>query len=146
MTNQKRARAGKADALPALIKSYNVATRIGYSLPRTTHRYFVEGITAFYHPKILLSSRFVRFHDSLVNFTKPVVHLLTKISRSDENTFFGSNMRKIVVECGVEAATLNPTTVKEAMNYFKCPDEEAWRIPLLLNLIDIRSNEKFLDK
>ena len=31
------------------------------------------------------------------------------------------------------------------MSYFDCPDDQAWRIPLLRNLIDIKIEEMFLD-
>ena len=128
-----------------LYKSYNVATRIGHSLPRTTHRYFIEELTEFHHPKILLASRFVKFHDSLINSKKPALRLLSKICREDASTVFGSNLRKIAAECGVQKDELKQYHVKEKMSYFVCPNTELWRIPLIHNLIEIRSNEMFLE-
>ena len=124
-----------------LYKSYNVSTRIGHSLPRTTHRYFIEQLTEFYHPKILLASRFIKFHDSLINSKKPAVRLLSKLCRENANTVFGSNLRKIAHECDMHKDLVKPWHVKNTMSYFMCPNEESWRIPLLRNLIDIRSNE-----
>ena len=122
-----------------------MATRIGHSLPRTTHRYFIEELTEFYHPKILIASRFVKFHDSLIYSKKPALRLLSKICREDANTVFGSNLRKISSECGVKKGELKPYHEKDFMSYFSCPNEEKWRIPLVQNLMSIRLSEIFLE-
>ena len=56
-----------------LYKSYNVATY--YSLPCTTHRYFIEQLCDVYHPKVLLCSRFIHFYETIVNSKNPAVRL-----------------------------------------------------------------------
>ena len=58
---------------------------------------------------------------------------------------FGSNLRKIASECGVNKDELNPCHVKDSMSYFSCPNEEQWRIPLVKNLMSIRSSEMLLE-
>ena len=68
---------------------------------------------------------------------KSAVRLLGNICEKDTKTVFGSNLRNIAYECDCGIDSLTPNIVKNVLTYFKCPDEEAWRIPLLLNLIDI---------
>ena len=64
-----------------LFKSYNVAMRIGFSIPRNSHRYFIEELTDSYHPKVLLSSRFIKFQESVLKCSKPSVRLLGHLSK-----------------------------------------------------------------
>ena len=84
-------------------------------------------------------------HDSLINSEKPALRILSKICREDASTVFGSNLRKIAAECGVHKDELKQCHVKDSMSYFECPNEELWRIPLIHNLIAIRSNEMWLE-
>ena len=76
---------------------------------------------------------------------KPALRLLGKMCRTDLRTVFGTNLRNIAIDCKVNIDSLTPNIVKNAMSYFMCPDNELWRIPLLQNLINIRSNEWFLE-
>ena len=76
--------------------------------------------------------------------SQPYVYL-SKICREDAKTVFGSNLRKITAECGVDKDELKQWHVKDNMTYFKCPDEEQWRVALVHNLIGIRSREMLLE-
>ena len=55
-----------------LFKSWNVAVRIAFGVPPTTHRYLVEHLSGTPHPKTMLNARYVKFVDSLLNSRKPV--------------------------------------------------------------------------
>ena len=71
-----------------LYKSFNVAIRICFNLPWNTHRYLIEELIDFPHPKIMLCSRFVNFHLSVKNSKKSSIRLLSHLSLLDDKTIY----------------------------------------------------------
>ena len=128
-----------------LYKSFNVAIRIGYDLPRNSHRYFIEEVINFPHPKVMLCSRFVKFYKTVTNCNKLSVRLLSNLGKDDVRTVFGRNLQNIASECNTERNFLTPALVKHEMKYFPVPPEQSWRIPLLQNLLAVRAEEMTLD-
>ena len=57
-----------------IYRAYNVSVRQTFKVPRETHRYLIELISDSVHPKVFLSSRFVKFNNSLRNSKKYNVH------------------------------------------------------------------------
>ena len=89
----------------------------------------------------MLSSRFVKFSEIIRSSHKQAVRLLSNICYSDERSVFKKNLTNIAKDCEVEVCKLTPNIVKTNMQYVKTPNEDEWRIPLLQNLIRIRTNE-----
>ena len=56
-----------------LEKSWNVSQRKMMSIPRATHRYFLEPLSGRQHVVKLLKKRFLRFAQSIKNSKEPVV-------------------------------------------------------------------------
>ena len=54
-------------------------------------------------------------------------------------------MRRISTECGVELAALTPQAVKRSLRYFPVPDDQHWRISLLLELLDARDKKIMIE-
>ena len=130
-----------------LYKSFNVAIRICYNIPRNTHRFFIEELVNFPHPKIMLCSRFVKFYDTLIKSKKGSVRLLAKLSFIDEKTVLKSNLRNIAKDCHTKTLDeLSPSTVKNNMRYFEVPENEEWRVSLLHNLLLVRSKQWTVDQ
>ena len=50
-------------------------------------------------------------------------------------------MTEIAENCKVKMSELTPNEVKTKMQYCNVPQGEEWRIPLLCNLLRIKSNE-----
>ena len=124
-----------------IYKSWNVTVRNVFNLPWTTHRYFIESVSGCAHPKTLLSSRFVKFVDSLSSSKKASVRYLASIAKGDQRTLLGRTLENIRNECAVdEVSLLTPRTVKEKLKYFSVPQPECWRIKLLEELLDARKN------
>ena len=48
-----------------LYAAWNVAVRHAWGVPNTTHRYLIEEISGFLHPKVMLASRYIGFFKSL---------------------------------------------------------------------------------
>ena len=69
-----------------------------------------------------------------------------KLCLLDFKTVFASNLSKIANECNIDINLLSANVVKKTMSYFICPENEIWRIPLLRNLIDVKTNQFVLDE
>ena len=111
----------------------------------TTHRYFIEELIGFPHPKIMLCSRFVKFYKTVSESKKTSIRLLANTSQLNETIIFRKNLSKIEKECKFKTDELSSYKVKNEMNYFPVPENESWRIPFLQNLLRIRSNEWTVD-
>ena len=57
----------------------------------------------------------------------------------------GRTLFKIGSECGVDHADLTLTMVRNSRQYFPVPDDQQWRVPLLLELLDARSDRMSIE-
>ena len=121
-----------------IYKSWNVTVRNVFSLPWTTHRYLIESVSGCAHPKTFLSSRFVKFADSLSSSKKSSIRYLASLAKGDNRTLLGRTLEKISHECAVDPSILTPRAVKDNLRYFPVPQAECWRIDLLQELLDTR--------
>ena len=124
--------------------SWNVAVRILFDLPRQTHRYFIEPVSESLHVKTMLCSRFISFCDSLSNSSKLIIRLIYNLFKYDRRSVLCKNISNISRECNVDRIFLNKSFVKSEMTYSH-PGENEWRIPLVKELISVRSNPRLLD-
>ena len=63
------------------------AVRESFDVPRTTH--FIEEISEAQHPMVMLSSRFVKFHQILEKPSKIFIRYLSKLSSENFRTSYG---------------------------------------------------------
>ena len=130
-----------------LYKSFNVAIRICNSVPRNSHRYIIEEMIDFPHPKVMLCSRFIKFYNTLINSKKDSVRILAKLCSIDEKTVMKNNLRNIARDCQVKSEKeLTQSLVKSSMKYYDVPEQQEWRIPLLHNLLFVRSKDWIVDE
>ena len=119
-----------------LNKSWNVTMRLACNVPRTTHRYLIESISSQLHLQVMLSSRYVKFLGSLKKSNKLGIRFLARISEFDLRTVMGRNLSRIATEADTSVAGLSPGIVKSRMKYSRVPENEAWRVPMLRELLD----------
>ena len=126
-----------------LFKSWNVAVRVCFGVPPTTHRYLIEPLSSTPHAKSMLCSRLVKFKEQLCTSSKPVVSLLALLSMGDRRTTLGRNMGRIQKEIG----GLQPScyNIRKHMKFFETPVEELWRIPFLKELVDIANKKMYVE-
>ena len=105
--------------------------RLACNVPRTTHRYLIETISNCLHLQVMLASRLVRFLTALKDSNKIGIRFLTGISERDRRTVLGKNLSYIAEETGVTVAGLTANIVRRQMKYFRVPEEESWRVPVL---------------
>ena len=122
-----------------LFKSWKVSIRHALGVPNTTHRYLIESLSGCQHAKTMLSSRLVKFCDTMMSSTKSSVKLLAYLVKGDQRTVMGKNMASIERELG--NANISSSLVKRKLKYFPVPVDEEWRIPYLRELLDVRSGK-----
>ena len=106
--------------------------------------YLIEPLTDYLHPKVIMCSRFVKFHESLLNCKKPLLRLLSNLNQNNLRTVYGSNLRKIASLCELKVENLNYGHVKTNMKYFPLPENESWRIPLIHELMALKAQTHIL--
>ena len=122
-----------------LYKSWNVAMRMNFDVNRCTHRYLIEPMSKSMHPKVMLSSRYVTFHGSLISSNKPCVRLLARLSERDSRTVMGRTLDSLCKQCGVtDLNLLTSKHVKTKMSYFSIPEEHKWRANTVTELLQLK--------
>ena len=122
-----------------LFKSWNVAIRQAFHVNGCTHRYLIESISKSMHPKVMLSSRYVAFHRSLISSTKLPVRFLARLLEKDQRTVLGKTLYNLTRQCSVPDITfLTPECVKKKLKYFSIPEHEQWRSNMVTELLQLR--------
>ena len=96
----------------------------------------MEPVSENSHLKVKLIKRFLKFFQTLESCDKPHIKYLVKLQKTDFRSVFGSNVRNICEEANVE--DISQVFISD-ISYSPVPPEEEWRIPLLMELLDIRS-------
>ena len=112
--------------------------RLAMNVPWTTHRYLIESISGQLHLQVMLASRLVKFLESLKTSSKLGVRFLAGISESDRRTVMGRSISRLADETGTAAAGHSPSVIKSRMKYFRVPEDQGWRIPLLKELVNVK--------
>ena len=87
----------------------------------------------------------MKFVKSLTSSNKSAVRYLSALCHDDRRTLLGRTLYKIGSECGADHADLTTTLVKNSLMYFPVPDDQQWRVPLLLELLDARSDKMTIE-
>ena len=107
-----------------------------FDIPRASHRYFIQPVSENTHLKVKLIKRFLKFYQTLESCDKPHIKYLMKLQRTDHRSVFGSNVSNICAEANAEY--ISQVLISD-ISYASVPPEEEWRIPLLMELLEIRS-------
>ena len=119
-----------------LYKSWNVAVRICFGVPVTTHRYLIEPLSGVPHAKSMLCSRLVNFTKQLKLCAKPAVNLLAMLYLGDRRTTLGKNISRMKAE--LEGTFLSSSNIRKNLRYFAIPEEENWRLIYLEELLALK--------
>ena len=133
-------------SIDRLFTSWNTMVRLVWNLPNTTHRYFVEEISHKPHMKASLYYRYLNFVKSLRSSKKKCVSSLCQRLCDDQGSIIRKNLNIIEKESNcANILSLDSRFVSNHVIYAPVPDEEIWRINFIEELIQIRSNELFVD-
>merc|ERR1719319_154472 len=121
--------------------TFNVSIRAMFDIPRQTHRYFMEPLSKRKHLKSLLIRRFLSFIEQVKKCPKEIVKHLLNTIKYDVESVTGSNLRNIM-------QLVNKNNISELcpddsllIDYHPIPEEESWRIQILSELLDERTNK-----
>ena len=107
-------------------------------LPLETHRYFIEPLIGTQHMKLRILKNYLTFIKSIRMSSKPVLKQLYHFASGDVRSITGRNLRNILLLTNKLAIRdLGPEDVK-CLKYQHAPENDCWRIPLLLDLLDIQ--------
>ena len=116
--------------------AWNSAIRQIFTLPWTTHRYWIEPISNCLHPKVMLCARYIKFVKTLTSSTKSAVRFLSRLYQNDLRTVLGKTLENIRAECGMASiAELTPDNVKKQLKYCEIPAEVEWRKEILSEIL-----------
>ena len=87
----------------------------------------------------MLTGRFVKFAKSLVSSKKTDVSYLAKVVKNDQRTLMGRTLGQIARDSDIPKDALNSAVVKNKLIYFPVPEDEKWRVEILLELLDVRN-------
>ena len=122
--------------------SWNVAIRHCFGVSMRTHRYLIEEISESFHPQVMMSSRFVSFHSSLISSDKFPVRFLARIKENDQRSVHAQNLAIIGKKCGEKFPSKK--LVKQKLKYFPIPEGQRWRVPIIRELLDCKNGAKEL--
>ena len=120
--------------------SWNVAIRHCFGVSRKTHRYLIEEISQSYHPQVMMNSRLVSFHSSLISSNKFPVRFLARLTENDQRSVIGQNLAKIRKICREKSPS--KYSVKKSMKYFPIPEDQKWRVSIIRELLDCKDGSK----
>ena len=84
--------------------------------------------------------QFLRFLDQIENSSKLAMKTLLSICRNDCNSITGKNLRNILFLCNKDTINSLKEDDINRLEYNPIPENEAWRIDLLTELLDTRSS------
>ena len=71
--------------------------------------------------------------------------VLAKLCEANAQTVLGANLLNIAQESECNIDELTPNLVKNAVFYRKIPEDEQWKVPFLMELLSIRSDDILVD-
>lgn len=129
-----------SESVNRIYTTWNINIRQLFKLPYNTHRYLIEPISGCRHLKTILCSRFINFYSKLLSNHRFCIRFLVNICTNDASTIVGGNLAYLQKDCNVSKQDLDRYVVKEKCIYHHAPDEFRWKIPLILELLDVRNN------
>ena len=128
--------------------SYNNALRMILSLPRNTHRYWMD-VLGGVHISTQIRANMIGFHRKVRYNTKMITRLIYQKSKDDITNSIGSNLRELkttalknrLIGKKDDILDLAPKIFKQNIKYEDFPTDEGYRINMLNELIIIRDRE-----
>ena len=72
------------------------------------------------------------------------VRFLARLYQGDNRTVLGQTIRSLLDQCGLNMTTVEKLTaalIKRSCSYFRTPEAELWRIPLIQELLEVKEGK-----
>ena len=131
-----------------LFTSYNNSIRLTWSLPRTTHKYWVEALSGT-HLATQLKANQLSFLNRVRHSDKIISRLLFQSSKDNLLSTTGSNLRLLkeeaikanIISKHDNVLTVSPKLFKQQVHYEPFPADERYRLHMMNELLSIRDRE-----
>ena len=84
----------------------------------------------------MLTSRFVKFSESLTTSSKAEIRYLANVTKNDNRALISKTLARIARD--IPKDNLSKDIVKAKLVYFPVPDTEKWRCEFLIDLLKVR--------
>ena len=126
-----------------LEKRWNVSHRIMLSLPRNTHKYFIEPLSGTSHIIFSLRRRFMRFIRNISTSVKEVLRNMLNVIKYDCRSNTGRNFRKLVL---LENTCEEYPDSLVGKPYREMKDTDIWKINVMKEIIHLKSKDLELNQ
>ena len=123
-----------------LEKSWNVAMRRTFNLPRNTHCYLIEDVSEELHVRKVLTRRFLSFIISVRTSKKKALREMLRVVEYDTRTVTGRNLRNILLRTNQDdVRQLKPSDY--IAKYRDIPTEEEYRVAVVKEIVEIKNHQ-----
>ena len=109
-----------------------------FRLPYTTHRFFLEPLSATRHAIFSMYVRFIKFTESLQSSPKSLLRNLLNLLKHDCRSTTGANLRKIMLLVGRTRIEDLSTEDITKLCYRQIPMDEEWKLNLVKEITESR--------
>ena len=125
-----------SNQMDSFSKTWNVNLRILYDLPRETHCWVIEALSGGRHFRQMIYSRFLKYLTVLKKNKRPFLRTLHNIVLDDVKTLTGSNVRRILLDTGLDPRS---TSKHQLADWAVYQAADTWTVPLLASLLELRN-------
>ena len=134
----------ESNAAEQLFRSWNTCVKLVWGVPRSTYTYLVEGFFAQSQTSFRnqIVSRYPGFYRKLLSSPSKEVRILARVVSNDPRSTTCKNLRYVrkMTSLG-QAENYSSWRIRDALPVRKVPEKETWRLGLLANLMDMRSQK-----
>jgi len=94
---------------------------------------------------MLASYRCVSFYETIEASYKLCIRCLSNLCKNDLNTVLGRNLFSIANDCFLNLSDHSKMLVRKQMRYFDVPLYHAWKVPVLQELLNKRTNNLYVE-
>ena len=117
-----------------------------WGLSFATHRYLIEALSG-QHALSMLITRYVKFIQSIRKSPKIAVQFLLQKVLKNCSTLTGKNVRYVLEQTDSENIfDVSPNAIKKEFKFCEMKKEDAWRVNLVKEMINIRQKVLTLDQ
>ena len=118
-------------------RSWNTCVKLVWSLPRSTHNYFVEHLLAqdFRSARQQIFSQYIGFLKRLRRSVSSEVRILSNIVAKDIRTVTGKNCFNLCQEFSLDPWEVSASSFSSSYKYYPMPDQDKWRLSFLMDLL-----------
>ena len=130
----------------SIFKCWNTAIKLIWNVPRSTYTYIVENLLAinFQTLRNQIYSRYSTFFQSLLSSSSKEVSFLANIVSRDCQSVTARNLRLVENAAGGSPWDYSSNRLKSQLKKIPVPENDEWRLSLLLKLLEKRRQEENL--